>query len=220
LFAALLVLGCGARKTTLNTLKAGDRVALSVSPAGGALAADAVLAEESAGEDPAGDLGVDCQNGLDPKGQPCDGGPDANKDDGSAEDAEPAALPAGQVVVPRGMLQPSGQDFMALGMELVASTRPPEGAAVRFVGALDARGRFVAASARASRSRTARLVGRLQSVSRDASGLTLKVLGQTVRAKGDVPFGVVTSVEAAAESDADGVTCEQNGQSEGDNSGC
>ena len=122
-------------------------------------------------------------------------------------------------MVPRGMLQPSGQDFTALGMQLVASTPPPDGAAVRFIGAIDARGRFVAALARASRSRTARLVGRLESVRRDASGLTLEVLGHK-GASNDVPFAVVESVEAAAESDADGVTCEQNGQNEGDNPGC
>jgi hypothetical protein len=195
--AALLVLGCADKKTALDTLKAGSLVAVSVSPApGGTLTADAVLAEETGLEEAdLDDDGVDCENGLDPAGRRCD-------------------------VVLRGMLQPSGQDFTALGMQLVASSPPLDGAAIRFVGALDARGRFVATSSRASRSHTARLVGRLESVRREASGLTLEVLGQKVHASSDVPVAVVKSVEAAAENDADGVTCEQNGQNEGDDVGC
>ena len=208
---------CGGKaKPTLAALAPGNRVAVSVAQAPSGLAAVAVLAEApEAADDPGG---VDCQNGLDPAGKPCDGGPAANPDDGSPD--TPKALTS-QLVVPRAALQGSAQStYAALGVKIVSAAPPSTGAAVRFVGGIDASGRFVATGARASRSTSGRLVGALESVARTPDGLSLKLLGQSVEVASAVPFAVVPSVEAAADQDLDGVTCEQNGQQQGDNTGC
>jgi hypothetical protein len=215
ILVALVACG-GTAKPTLNALAPGNRVAVSVVSAQSGLAAVAVLAEEPGGADDPG--GVDCQNGLDPAGNPCDGGPLANPNDGS-----PDALTAtpSQVVVPRAFLQGSAQSaYSALGLQIVSAAPPSAGAAVRFIGGIDGSGRFLATGARASNSTSGRLVGRLQSVARTPKGLSLQLLGQTVDVASAVPFGVVPSLEAAADHDLDGVTCEQNGQQQGDNAGC
>jgi hypothetical protein len=193
-------------------------VAVSVAPSSqGGLTAVAVLTEDPAGAEDDG--GVDCQNGLDPAGKPCDGGPAANPDDGSPETAGTASL--SQIVVPRALVQGSAQSgYTALGTQIVAASVPATGAAVRFVGTLDKSGRLMATAARASRATSARLVGAVQSVSKTSSGLSLKVVGKTVDVASSVPFAVVPSVETAAEQDLDGVTCEQNGEQQGDNGGC
>jgi hypothetical protein len=215
ILGALIACG-GAAKPTLSTLAPGNRVAVSVAPTQSGLAAVAVLAEPPGALDDPG--GVDCQNGLDPAGKPCDGGPAANPNDGSAETAE--ALPS-QVVVPRALLQGSSQStYAALGVNIVSSAPPPAGASVRFLGGLDGSGRFLATGARASNSTSGRLVGTLESVGRTPNGLSLKLLGQSVEVASGVPFAVVPSVEAAADKDLDGVTCEQNGQQQGDNAVC
>jgi hypothetical protein len=208
---------CGGKaKPTLTSLAPGNRVALSVAQAPSGLSAVAVLAEApEAADDPGG---VDCQNGLDPAGKPCDGGPAANPNDGSPDTAK--ATPS-QIVVPRAALQGSAQStYTALGLSIVSAAAPSTGAAVRFLGGLDASGRFVATGAHASRSTSGRLVGTLQSVARTPNGVSFKLLGQSVEVASAVPFAVVPSVEAAAAQDLDGVTCEQNGQQQGDNASC
>lgn len=206
----------GAAKPTLSALAPGNRVAVSVAQGKSGLTAVAVLAEDPAGADDPG--GVDCQNGLDPAGKPCDGGPAANPDDGSP-DAE-KSMPS-QVVVPQALLQGSAPStYTALGVNIVSSAPPPAGSAVRFLGGVDGSGRFLATAARPSKSTSGRLVGTLQSVVQTPSGLSVKLVGQSVEVASRVPFAVVPSVEGAAENDLDGVTCEQNGQQQGDNSGC
>jgi hypothetical protein len=218
------VAACGQGKRTAAALQPGARVALSVSSAPQGLSATGIVAEASSAtaeadaavDDPGG---VDCQNGLDPNGKECDGGPAANPTDGSPDAAEVAS--AGQVVVPKGMLQGTGQPgFSALGMTIVASSALPAGAAVRFLGTVDSSGRFLTTAQRASTATTGRLVGRLESVKPEIGGVSLRLLGQTVHARSDLPLALVESVEAAADKDADGVICDQNGQNEGDNTPC
>jgi hypothetical protein len=217
-FALMLIAlaACGGKaKPTVAALAPGNRVAVSVAQAPTGLAAVAVLAEDPGLAD---DGGVDCQNGLDPAGAPCDGGPAANPDDGSPD--TPKTMPS-QLVVPRAALQGSAQaTYAALGVNIVSAVPPSTGAAVRFLGGIDSSGRFVATGARASSSTSGRLVGALESVARTPDGLSLKLLGQSVKVASAVPFAVVPSVEAAAAQDLDGVTCEQNGQQQGDNAGC
>jgi hypothetical protein len=222
LLVALVACKSGPHKQTADSLTAQTRVAVSVSSTPQGLAAAAIVAERSAAaaaeaegatDEPGG---VDCQNGLDPKGQPCDGGPAANADDGAPETAA-----AGHVVVPRAMLQANGSGYSALGLTIADGSRLPDGAAVRFIGSLDATGRFVAVATRATSAATGRLMGKVESVSRGTNGeMSLRVLGQTVRARNDLPLSLVTSVETAADQDKDGVTCEQSGDAQGDNSGC
>lgn len=220
-FLLVALVACGPRKQTADTLQPQSRVALSVVSTPQGLTAVGILADRSAESGSGGDDqgGVDCQNGLDPSGKPCDGGPAANTDDGAAE-GNPDT-PAGQVVVPRDMLQASGADYRALGLTIADGARLPDGAAVRFVGSIDSTGRFVTASARPSAATTGRLVGRVQAVSRGPAGeLTLRVLGQTVHARASLPLSLVDSVEAASGQDSDGVNCEQSGDAQGDNTAC
>jgi hypothetical protein len=126
-----------------------------------------------------------------------------------------------QLVVPRALLQGSAPStYAALGVNIVSAAPPSAGGAVRFLGSVDGSGRFVATGARASRSTSGRLVGTLESVARTPNGLSLKLLGQSVEVPAGVPFAAVPSVEAAAAQDADGVTCEQNGEQQGANAGC
>jgi hypothetical protein len=227
-FSIVLValVACGTRNPTADSLTPRTRVAVSVWSTPQGLTAAGIVAErpstaaesESATNDPGG---VDCQNGLDASGKPCDGGPAANPDDGSAEVAA-AKSGDGQVVVPRGMLQASGgAGFNGLGMTIVHGSRLPDGPAVRFIGSLDSTNRFVAVATRTSAASTGRLLGSVESVARgQAGGISLRILGQTVHARGDLPLNLVESVEAASEQDSDGVTCEQTADNQGDNSGC
>jgi hypothetical protein len=65
-------------------------------------------------------------------------------------------------------------------------------------------------------------VGKVESVTnvKGSSGVTLRILGQSVQAPSNLPLTLVDSVQAAADRDTDGVNCVQDGGYLGNNTGC
>ncbi|MCY1015797.1 hypothetical protein [Pyxidicoccus sp. MSG2] len=211
--AVLGAVGCaGGARTEAGQLKAGDRVALTLSADGKsaqAITSDSTDDDAETNDDQEGPDGDgDGETNDDQEGPDGDGDGETN-DDGptSGISSDLTSSSAGEVLAPRsGVRELSAGSFEALGMKIQAQALPADSAAVRFVGSVNPDGTFVASSVKGSRAAHSALRGTLQAVERTGNGtVTLQVLGQAVTVSETAKVDLVKSLDEESAKEDDGI---------------
>lgn len=240
---AVLLAGCAGASPSLDTTAAvGAAVAADVSVAlDGSLHADRLLVSQSAADeddsesegDNSGDTdNVQCEDGVAPDGSACDDGPDGTGDESEAEDGSDdgteAASTARSFVRGTAVLD-AGQVYRVLNVAVDAGSAAVPTGTVRFDGGYTS-GTLAATSAMASTGNAA-MGGLSEGIVDHGDGTwALQLLGQSLIVDGNTEIVPVSSPMAAEDESAgegksdtnetDGVDCQQEGENQGDNTGC